>query len=82
MVNGAPNPNYASATSLLLGFLTLVVTLAIARFGRGLWSRLAVMLGLVIGTLVATLMGGDFSSWRRAAASSSSSVCSRCSGGS
>ena len=57
MVNGQPNPNYASGTSLLLGFVTLVVTLAIARFGRGLISRLAVMLGLVIGTVVATIMG-------------------------
>lgn len=56
-VNGAPNPNFGSGTSLLLGFLTLVVTLAIARFGKGLWSRLAVMLGLVVGTVVATLMG-------------------------
>ena len=51
------NPSYGSGTSLLLGFITLVVTLVIARFGRGLWSRVAVMLGLVIGTIVATLMG-------------------------
>jgi xanthine/uracil permease len=36
------NPSYGSGTSLLLGFITLVVTLVIARFGRGLWSRLAV----------------------------------------
>jgi uric acid transporter len=51
------NPNFGSGLSLLLGFLTLVVTLLIARFGRGMWSRLAVMLGLVIGTVVATVMG-------------------------
>jgi uric acid transporter len=51
------NPNFGSGISLLLGFLTLVVTLLIARFGRGMWSRLAVMLGLVIGTVVATVMG-------------------------
>ncbi|WP_181780349.1 nucleobase:cation symporter-2 family protein [Pseudonocardia pini] len=57
MINGQPNPNYGSGTSLLLGFITLVVTLAIARFGKGLFSRLAVMLGLVIGTIIATIMG-------------------------
>lgn len=51
------NPNYGSALSLLLGVITLVATLLIARFGRGTWSRLAVMLGLVFGTIVATLMG-------------------------
>jgi xanthine permease len=51
------NPDYGSATSLLLGLITLVATLLVARFGRGFWSRLAVMLGLVIGTLVATVMG-------------------------
>jgi xanthine permease len=51
------NPNFGSATSLLLGLITLVATLLIARFGRGFWSRLAVMLGLVVGTLVATVMG-------------------------
>lgn len=51
------NPNFGSATSLLLGLITLVATLLIARFGRGTWSRLAVMLGLAFGTVVATLMG-------------------------
>jgi uric acid transporter len=52
-----PNPHFGSATSLLLGVLTLVATLVIARYGRGVWSRLAVMLGLVFGTVVATFMG-------------------------
>lgn len=51
------NPNFASATSLLLGLITLLATLLIARFGRGFVSRLAVLLGLVIGTLVATILG-------------------------
>ena len=52
-----PNPNFGSATSLLLGLITLAATLVIARFGRGVWSRLAVMLGLAFGTLVATVLG-------------------------
>lgn len=58
-VNGqsVPNPAFGSASSLALGALTLVVTLLIARFAPGLWSRMAVLLGLVFGTLVATLFG-------------------------
>ncbi len=51
------NPNFGSATSLLLAVLTLIITLAIARFAPGFWSRMAVLLGLVIGTLIATAMG-------------------------
>ena len=58
-VNGArvPNPAYGSATSLALGALTLLVTLLIARFAPGFWSRMAVLLGLVFGTLLATVLG-------------------------
>jgi uric acid transporter len=51
------NPNFGSATSLLLAVLTLIITLAIARFAPGFWSRMAVLLGLVAGTLIATVMG-------------------------
>jgi NCS2 family nucleobase:cation symporter-2 len=51
------NPNFGSATSLLLAVLTLVVTLAIARFAPGFWSWMAVLLGLMIGTLIATILG-------------------------
>ncbi|MDT7580269.1 MAG: uric acid transporter [Pseudonocardiales bacterium] len=60
-VNGArqtvENPNFGSATRLLLAVLTLIITLAIARFAPGFWSRMAVLLGLVIGTLIATVTG-------------------------
>ncbi|MDL5155559.1 nucleobase:cation symporter-2 family protein [Actinomycetospora termitidis] len=58
-VNGArvPNPAYGSATSLALGALTLLVTLLAARFAPGFWSRMAVLLGLVFGTLLATVLG-------------------------
>ena len=51
------NPNFGSATSLLLAVVTLAVTLAIARFAPGFWSRMAVLLGLVIGTIIATVAG-------------------------
>jgi uric acid transporter len=51
------NPNFGSAVSLLLAVVTLVITLAIARYAPGFWSRMAVLLGLVAGTLIATVTG-------------------------
>ncbi len=58
-VNGelVDNPNYAAGWALALGAITLLVTLVVARFGRGLFARMAVMVGLVVGTIVATVMG-------------------------
>ena len=52
------NPNFGSATSLLIAVLTLIITLAIARFTPGFWSRMAVLQGLVAGTLIATVWAG------------------------
>ena len=51
------NPNYAAGWALALAFVTLVITLAVARFGGGLLGRMAVMVGLVAGTVIATIMG-------------------------
>ena len=58
-VNGelVENPNYAAGWALALGAVTLFVTLAVARFGKGLFARMAVMVGLVVGTVIATIMG-------------------------
>jgi uric acid transporter len=58
-VNGqvVDNPNYAAGWALALAFVTLVITLGVARFGGGLLGRMAVMVGLVAGTVIATIMG-------------------------
>ncbi|MCP2254424.1 xanthine permease [Prauserella aidingensis] len=47
----------ASGTNLLLAGVTLVAVLAFNRFLSGFWSRVALLLGLVLGTLVAWPLG-------------------------
>jgi len=57
-----PNPAYASPAHLGIALLVLLVILAIARFGRGFLSNVAVLCGIVVGTIVAWALGKvDFS---------------------
>lgn len=49
--------DYASVPDIGLAVLVLVVIIAITRFVRGLLGQLAVMAGLVVGTVVAAFMG-------------------------
>ena len=60
-----PNPaanDYGSTTYLALAGVTLVIVLLLRRFTRGFVKQIAVLLGLVIGTLVAIPFGvTDFS---------------------
>lgn len=44
-------------SGLLLAAITLVAVLALTRFLSGFWSRIALLLGLVLGTLVAWPLG-------------------------
>ena len=53
----APNPNYGAADNLLIALFVLLVILAIARWGRGFLSNIAVLLGTVAGAVVAALLG-------------------------
>lgn len=50
-------PTFGAPANLGLATFTLLTVLLITRFSRGLWSRIAVLLGLVIGTVVAALFG-------------------------
>lgn len=52
-----PNPEYASLSRILIGLVVLGSILLIARFGRGFVSNIAVLLGIVIGGLLAASMG-------------------------
>lgn len=55
-----PNPgadDYGSASYLGLAGLTLLVVLALRRFTRGFVKQIAVLIGLVIGTLIAIPFG-------------------------
>ena len=55
MVAGKTNPGYASASSIVLALFTLVVILALSKIE--VLSRVSILLGLVIGTVVALLTG-------------------------
>src|SRR5690349_8533618 len=50
------NMTFGSATNLSLAFFTIVVILLITRFARGFLATIAVLAGLVIGTVVAAFV--------------------------
>lgn len=51
------NPAYAPLSSVAVSGLVLISILLIARFGKGFISNIAVLLGIVIGAIVATVFG-------------------------
>jgi uric acid transporter len=51
------NPAYAAPANIAISALVLVAILAIAKFGRGFVSNIAVLLGIVIGGVVAAATG-------------------------
>lgn len=51
------NPIYAEPSHIALSALVLVAILVIARFGRGLISNIAVLSGVIIGCVAASLLG-------------------------
>jgi uracil-xanthine permease len=52
-----PNPKYADLTGVGIAALVLVSIMLIARFAKGFWANISVLLGIVIGGVVATAMG-------------------------
>lgn len=66
---GVPGtPNFGDPANLGLAALTFIFVLLLTRFGRGFVPRVAVLLGLVFGTLTAALLGrADFSGVANAA---------------
>jgi len=52
-----PNPAYASPGNMAISAVVLVSILLIAKFGRGFFSNIAVLLGIVTGGIVAALLG-------------------------
>ncbi len=54
--------NYGSVSNISLAFITLVIVLLLSKVGSATLSRLSILLAIVIGTVVAMLMGKtDFS---------------------
>ena len=52
-----PNPRYADLTGMGISALVLLSILLIAKFAKGFVANISVLLGIVIGAVVATLMG-------------------------
>lgn len=57
-ITGRPGTDgFANPTNIGLALATIALTVVFARFLKGMWQRLAVMLGLVAGTLIAFVLG-------------------------
>ncbi len=52
-----PNPLYAAPGNILISFIVLASILMIAKFGRGFVANIAVLLGIVIGGVLAAGLG-------------------------
>jgi uracil-xanthine permease len=57
IVPSVPNPKYADLGGLGIAALVLVSILLIVKYGRGFIANISVLLGIVIGAVVATLFG-------------------------
>jgi NCS2 family nucleobase:cation symporter-2 len=51
------NPAYGEPTGLLIAFFVLLVILALTKYGKGFVANVAVLLGIVAGSIVAALAG-------------------------
>ncbi|KRN27274.1 Xanthine uracil permease [Lactobacillus selangorensis] len=49
--------SFGSLTNLGVGFLTVLIILAINVWGRGFFQSIAILIGLLVGTLVASMFG-------------------------
>ncbi len=57
LVGSLPNPRYAPLDGIFVATIVLVSILLIAKHARGFVSNISVLLGIVIGGIVATFMG-------------------------
>lgn len=67
IAGGEGSADYGSAINLLLGFGTLIVILLLFRFSTGFLKSIAILTGIVIGTVFSSFFGMvDFSAVREA----------------
>ena len=52
-----PNPAYAAPLNIFVSAVVLVAVMVIARYGKGFVANIAVLLGIVIGGVLAALLG-------------------------
>lgn len=62
-LGGSPGmPGFLSGPNLLMSIVTAAVVIGLSTFGRGLWKSFAFLIALVVGDLLAVLLGKtDFS---------------------
>jgi NCS2 family nucleobase:cation symporter-2 len=51
------NPLYAPVSNIVLSMIVLAVVIGVARFARGFLSNIAVLCGIVVGTIIAAVLG-------------------------
>ena len=62
MQGSAGTPSFGSVKNIALGAVTLLVTVVVARYVPGFLSRVSMLVGIVVGTLIAIPLGEtDFS---------------------
>lgn len=54
---GVGNPEFGSITNIALGVATFVIVVLTYRFGKGFFGNLAVLVGLILGTVLAMAIG-------------------------
>ncbi|WP_404300033.1 nucleobase:cation symporter-2 family protein [Alicycliphilus denitrificans] len=52
-----PNPKYADLTGVGISGIVLLTILMIARFGKGFWANISVLLGIAVGGVITAAMG-------------------------
>ncbi|MDE2418701.1 MAG: purine permease [Burkholderiales bacterium] len=57
LVPSVPNPKYADLTGVGIAAVVLVSIMLIAKYAKGFLANISVLLGIVIGAVVATAMG-------------------------
>jgi len=57
IAGGLGSSSYGSVHNILLGLLTFVVVVLCNRYLRGFWQAISILIGLIVGTLVAAIAG-------------------------
>jgi uric acid transporter len=52
-----PNPNRDALDGFALSLIVLLVILGVTKFGKGFWANVAVLIGIVVGAILAALIG-------------------------
>lgn len=55
--NNPASPTYLSVQNIMMALFTLVTILVLNRFLKGKWSSMAILFGIIIGTVTATALG-------------------------